>query len=450
MLIFWNKGIYLLSHGEGELHMNRYEETYRNHAVHNTLNTLMTLFENIDLADFTDEESIYELKRLGKILEITKGVLDNVAPEIVYLGNLNTLNSYLNSSYSSLSSFITNKSLSYLRAANDHLNNGIPIVQQLESFKSTMSLRSFGQTASKLSKQNNEIIKMYSNSVKKMDLEYKEIENKVIELKKKIDDQIIRTETTINGYNESFQKAQEKRNDTFYSKIDEFNDKEKKLFSGIEDRHNFIIEEKRKFYVLNEENFNETGKKILDALEDNKQKAENYLKIITNIGTSGQFSKYAQKEGKFSIGYNILGVLGMIVSSYLAYELLIKSIGETTLFFSISKIFTVSLLFIPSTYCVKEGSKHKRRETYYRKMELELATIDTFIENLEPKNREAIKIELTKKLFGSNDIEFDLEEMKKKKKSGDLSISDAMELLKKLGIKKESVVELIKIIREAN
>ena len=68
--------------------------------------------------------------------------------------------------------------------------------------------------------------------------------------------------------------------------------------------------------------------------------------------------------------------------------------------FTIFKYIISAILMGASTYTAKQASNSRKDEVYYRKQELELASIDVYLESMEPANREEIKKNLSTKMFG--------------------------------------------------
>jgi hypothetical protein len=58
------------------------------------------------------------------------------------------------------------------------------------------------------------------------------------------------------------------------------------------------------------------------------------------------------------------------------------------------------ILLVPAFYARSESEKHRKREQQARKMELELASIDPYLELLPPDKRVEIKGKLTERFFG--------------------------------------------------
>ena len=67
-------------------------------------------------------------------------------------------------------------------------------------------------------------------------------------------------------------------------------------------------------------------------------------------------------------------------------------------------------LGVPAFYAAKEAEKHRRSEKHYRKMELELASIDPYIESLPEEQRDQLKQKLAERLFAQPEPQSDLDE----------------------------------------
>ena len=69
---------------------------------------------------------------------------------------------------------------------------------------------------------------------------------------------------------------------------------------------------------------------------------------------------------------------------------------------SLIRLLAAAALSYPATYASRESSKHRRLETENRNVELELASINPFIEILDDNKKQAIKEKLVEKYFGND------------------------------------------------
>jgi hypothetical protein len=82
---------------------------------------------------------------------------------------------------------------------------------------------------------------------------------------------------------------------------------------------------------------------------------------------------------------------------------------------SILRIVAAAVLSYPATYAARESSKHRKLENFNRKLELELSSIEAFIELLPEEKKQNIKEKLAEKYFGSTLDAFDDTDLKSDK-----------------------------------
>ena len=70
---------------------------------------------------------------------------------------------------------------------------------------------------------------------------------------------------------------------------------------------------------------------------------------------------------------------------------------------AIFRLMAALVLIIPATYAAKESSRHRALENHNRRAELELASLDPYLEKLPEDKRNEIKENLTVKFFGLDD-----------------------------------------------
>lgn len=428
--------------------MNRFQVEFNKHPIHNKLNSFKSLFENIAKNQYDDENIIHELNRMEKVIDSVITTIKDADPDLCNLSLLSNMQPNLNNAYNNLNSFLAGKNNTHLQTANNQLTGLFPYIQQFERFRSSASIRSAAQTASKLNKQATKLISSYVKKKDNMQVMFKDTETAYLSLKEEIDSQVIRLDKAITDFHEKFQNNQSKRNEQFNTLVeDKVNEYRELLNERVKTYDELAITLENNVDRKTKDLFIK-AKNDIAKIEITKEKAKDYLKIITNVGTSGQFSKYAKSEGKFAIGFQLGALFLMVIAIILSIYMLFKGQLTQNWLGSITRLALLSMFSAPISYCMQQAGKHKKRQLYYRKMELELSTIDTFIENLDNKNREDLKIEITRKLFGSSNPELIIDEVKRKGK-GQITINDIFTLLKDIGFKKEHIVELLNLFKSS-
>ncbi|MBK8853218.1 MAG: hypothetical protein IPN10_03705 [Saprospiraceae bacterium] len=82
---------------------------------------------------------------------------------------------------------------------------------------------------------------------------------------------------------------------------------------------------------------------------------------------------------------------------------------------SVLRIIAAAVLSYPATYASRESAKHRKLENFNRKLELELSSIDAFIELLPDEKKQVIKEKLAEKYFGSTIESFEDTDLKSDK-----------------------------------
>jgi len=72
---------------------------------------------------------------------------------------------------------------------------------------------------------------------------------------------------------------------------------------------------------------------------------------------------------------------------------------------------TTFTLAIPAFYAVRESNKHRITEHRYRKMQLELAAVDPYLELLDKDKRDQIKQTLSERFFAQPEVATDTEKV---------------------------------------
>jgi hypothetical protein len=155
---------------------------------------------------------------------------------------------------------------------------------------------------------------------------------------------------------------------------------------------------------------------ILKGLDEEKKKAE---KIIGVLGTQSLTYGYQQKandEKEFyerwrGIAFTFMGIsatCGVIVLAKL-----LDASNKLDLEQSILRFLSVSVTLIPAFYAAREAEKHRKNVAQFRKMELELATMDPFLNDLTEDNRVKMKEKLALQYFsGLQNMQADVQPVK--------------------------------------
>ncbi|GIV44043.1 MAG: hypothetical protein KatS3mg035_1166 [Bacteroidia bacterium] len=85
---------------------------------------------------------------------------------------------------------------------------------------------------------------------------------------------------------------------------------------------------------------------------------------------------------------------------YLGYT--VNNISHYEWHISLLRILSTALFIYPAQYAANQSSKHREQEIFNKKMELDLAAINPFIELFDEKKKQEIKEKLVEKYFNNN------------------------------------------------
>ena len=179
------------------------------------------------------------------------------------------------------------------------------------------------------------------------------------------------------------------------TKIDSLIEEERKK---LEDNYE---EEKKNmnsnFNKISEENI-EKFSTLYEEIKTKDKQISDLLDIVGEKARIGEYNKNANSSRKERIIWQVITVLLFIV----AFVIMIYVTFYTKNYdkFTIVKYIISAVVMGAATYTGRQASNSRKDEVYYRKQELELASIDVYLDNMSSENRESIKKDLSSKMFG--------------------------------------------------
>ena len=219
---------------------------------------------------------------------------------------------------------------------------------------------------------------------------------------------------SLDSFNERFEEAENKYTSQLDLKIEEFNERydnyseafDSKLEESIETNQesiNSVISEHKEQYREQLESQKKEANSVLEELEEKREEASNLLQIIGNIGITGNYQNIANNEKKAADNWRRIA-LGLMISMVviIGITIFISAANGFDWKLALFRVGAAFVLAIPAAYAAKESAKHRALENHNRRSELELASLDPYLEKLPEETRNKVKEELTKQFFGLN------------------------------------------------
>jgi len=147
---------------------------------------------------------------------------------------------------------------------------------------------------------------------------------------------------------------------------------------------------------------------LSDRINEKDEKISELIGIIGEKASVGKYDEFAKSAKKERIIWQLstitliliaFGISWTIVNQIFCY---VKNGYDMDNFWLITfaKIIVGGTLIMGSIYTGKQGASSRKDEVYYRRQQLELATMDIYLADLEESDRQDIKKALATKIFG--------------------------------------------------
>ncbi len=376
--------------------MSQWDDKYKEHPVHTTLSNLRDIIDNDALAS-EDVTIIGVVDRIRQATEYTAISLKNVIPAIFNNAILNNINSYLQSIINEVNSYISNKNVAHLNNTAAHIDNLTSQVASLSIPRPKVTEKTFTNSAITFKKQVEKIVQEITKSKDDLLLQVNKITDKSTEQESKLEE----INTLIDESQKQISESVSDLRDQFDVFEAEFNGKLTKHIEEKDEEVNTSIEaldEKHKELVSAHE---KSATDLLSELEEKKEEAANLVQIIGNIGVTGNYQKIAIEEKSTANRWrNIALILMLIMVGIIAATVFISVKEGFDWKIAIFRIIAALILGVPAAYAARESAKHRSNETHNRSAELQLASLDPYLEKLPEEQKHQIKEKLTDKFFG--------------------------------------------------
>lgn len=409
--------------------MSRWENQFQNHQIHSIINELIDLL-NIAQNDVNADEEV-EKRRLVKVINYHKDVLQQVDPEVLPYNILDGLNNTLRHEnvINQVRSYSSNRNISHLNTANNYINNNLSGLSQLLAFaKKTSSEKPIRG----LEKAVDDFCKTIDSKKESLKDEMKKIlesglkqETRLNELATSIDNKKKETDNLISSWQQQFSDAQNQRNESFAkdqnSRSSSYDLWSKNTSAEATKFIQDLIAESRGNLDTEQTVFK---KRISDYIDDANKKHKSICELYglaADDSVAGGYQQNATDEKKQAnfwrwgtiifIGLTVLWTAFSYLSGLALIQhwlgLNIDQVTTPSLYDLFRALSVTGVLLFGAAYSAKQSSIHRKNEKKTRWFALEVKAIDPFIASLNETDRIALKNELSKKLFGNNDFSDD-------------------------------------------
>ncbi|QEM80916.1 hypothetical protein [Halomonas binhaiensis] len=387
--------------------MSKWTDKFNNHALIGVWANLIELIHDDGLMEEATEGVTEDIARLRKVVNYLNGIFENIDPEIIPFNHLANIQKSAQGCINEINSFKGSKNAGHLTNANAQADTLIIQFQQTpasayavtdKNIKRSVSAYSetIGSYITKYKKETEQSVSALVEHVKTLDQEINKKESKLAELSTQIDnvEQTIQKQTA--EFNTQYQSSEKERSERFNKDLSEYS---KKLEGHI-----------REYTGKSDDEFKNLSLKtvkIIEVLTKLQDDATKVYGVTINTLQAGAYSSYANDEKKVANRYRLyasalmlLGVCFLVVPELR----LIFENGDYTFDWVkvVGRIPLSLVVFVPAFYFAKESGKHRENEINNRRRQHIITTLDPYIELMDPKNAEDLRVHVAKTVFSEN------------------------------------------------
>jgi len=387
--------------------MSRWKEQFDAHPIHTTLRELRGMAET-QFQDMEQQE-VPEKRRFIKVIDTFEEALKKLDPELVSTNQLDSLNATLiapnQNIWSQLTSYASNGDVAHLSTANDHLTNQLTPLSLLWAIaKRTVReipLRGLENAVDEISEalvaKKDKIEEQYNALAQSLDTSQKEL----TKLSASIDSNKSTTDSQLAQWQQQFADAQERRNTEFSTWKDTTDEKAKTAIQAIVDDTESKADKSQ----------SDTEVKLQGIIDDATAKHQAILELYeltAGDSVAAGYVKNADDELKqantwrrVSVSFIIATVIWLLVANF--FDSAIGSDGNIIWSKLVTIVSLTGVLLFGAAYSSQQSNRHRSNEKKTRWFALQVKAIDPFINSLETAEQQALKKELSEKLFGNID-----------------------------------------------
>jgi hypothetical protein len=442
--------------------MSRFDERFENHGIHKDLENIFTLVNDI-LQEQNLADELIEIERIRQITLVINEMLANCDPNLVSIGNLDSINNSINQTYNNIHNYRGGRNITYLHNANNQLDSILPsltailrpiVTQDIEGIrKSIVSFRSFVTQHLRYSEEE-------FSKIESVKLQLEEGLNQVAST---IEIQKGRLDSAIAEYQQQFSQAEETRREQ-YSQVEEarreqfinFENENKKNIDKSEvdrksdlrkkekervDQYELIVNgmrESSKEYLKSlsdditylREDYVKNASSSIDTLDDYKKKAAQSLNMISISSMAGGYKTVADDESKSRTLWRWVTMIAMSLLVVASVWSFLHPFNNGSILIEIARrVFVAGTFATVAGYSARQAKMHHDVERKYRKMELELTALNPYLAELEDSKRKEILGNMAGVFFGKSDVGTDHKKTTEPEKEASGNLIEVSKLL---------------------
>jgi hypothetical protein len=419
-----------------ELFVNMsYADIVETHSITTGLKNTIILISEIRSRDGLNQQHEPTITRIHSVLHMFETLLYKADPLFIAIGTLENANLYINNMHSYLVEYSRNPLDQYINSANNqadaitllYCNFFVPSTKEEVDGIKEASI-SFRQSIAQHLRYASEEFEEFKDSVKSLQKEVLNLQSSIESEKLRVDSITAEYQRQFSNSEASrqavFTSANDKRTETFDQEIENYNDE----FSSLRKELIKIRDDQQSQTDQLQTDLENQAKTIIESLQSSQEKAKKILGTLSIDSHAAGYQKVANsaRDAK-NLWYFVTGGLFILLIASAIWNMFHNQNEAFSWSQFASKWSVTMAIGTAVTYFARQAAKQDRAERENRHMELQMATIDPYLEVFDETERKEIKRLLVDRIFTGKNI------LDEQPSNDGIRVSDAAKLIETVG-----------------
>lgn len=376
------------------------------HSSYANIVRVLQIIEEIDSTNI-QPRGLEMLERIRTTFDFLKDTLDKVDPWLISTNTMNNINSPISQVLGEITNFNNDRNEQRLTNILSFLESLLVYLSQLVVTKTPEEIESVRQSIIKFRLSVGQHLGHVERELTETSAALTKNTEKLNDLTTSIESQKTRIDTIINDFQSQFLQIQNQKGEKFNEFLRDSDEQifdflktsQEKVGEQVKQQEEQIKQMKESFNSLADE-FSANMQVKLDQIKTMNKEAEKIVGIISMKGLAHGYQKIANDEGRKAFWWNIGSISSMVAVIVFGVLFLLMHEGAFDWTTLVSRIVLTGIGLTLFTYCAKQATNHRNEERRNRKIELELASLDPYIKDLDTDKQKEVKENLVEKYFG--------------------------------------------------
>ncbi len=429
--------------------MGKWSEQLKDYPIQPVIDDIRKSLAGIDEQGLSSSSVIEDIERVRQVVELLEQRLENIDLAVNSTITLKNILDFLTNVKANLQNFHANSNIQEFAFINQHLDSLLRELSLLVVPQTVADITGIREATRSLRVSAKRSIQVLEASRDRLQQDLLSASDKIHELVKVVDQQKARLDNAIAQYQEQFLKAESsraeaanvaetKRREEFTKAIQAVAAEVKQSttdfsiqFTELAEKLQYEADNKEKVLVSKTDS-------TIQKIQELRQHAEELVHIIGNTGMMAGYQKAANSAQFAARVWQVVAVLSFIsLSAFAIYAFLYTVDSAFTWAKFAARVFVASTFAILGAYAAKQAERNEAFATETRRKELELASLNPYLAELDKEIGDRLKEKMAEKFFGNGTTDKPVDEGKESPTNSAETMKELVGLIRDLTKKQE-------------